>query len=576
MNTANIRIVISCLAAALLAPISTVYAAAGNSSDLLSYIPADSPYVVASTQPIPDELADKLEPTVDEILKSYRTILRYSMTAASAANREESNSNEELQKVQGLADELLELMSVEGIRAAGIARDSAFAFYGNGLLPVFRFELSDEALFDKTIERFEQRAGEKMLQGSVKGEDYKYLDLEGMHLVIATIDEQVVITGVPAEFDEKQVAIALGVTSPRRSLKKQGTLKKIGKQYGFSNYLTGYIDSVRIAETFSGDASGLDAELFALSDKALPEWSDECKSELMELVSVAPRMVFGYTEVSTKALDSSFIIELREDIAAGLSTIPTAVPGLGVDPGGFMSLGFGMNPLKAKEFVEARLTAMEEDPFVCEQFASLQAGVPQARAALNQPLPPMVYGFRGFFANMTNMDISGLSSGKAPDDADGTILLAMENAQSLLMMAAMLDPQIASLELAPDGKPVKLEMPQLAEFTDNAYAALSESALSLSLGNAAEKNSAEALVADSVEPPPFMSVSMDAARYYEMMGDAMLLETPDDEGNEMPLEMRQTLRDMMILSGSIYERAAGDVFFTERGIEINGRMTIAD
>ena len=46
--------------AAALLSISGANAASGNSADLLKYIPADTPYVFASTEPLPSELADKL------------------------------------------------------------------------------------------------------------------------------------------------------------------------------------------------------------------------------------------------------------------------------------------------------------------------------------------------------------------------------------------------------------------------------------------------------------------------------------------------------------------------------------
>ena len=48
-------------------------------------------------------------------------------------------------------------MSLDGIRGAGIERESAFALYGNGILPVLRFELSDADLFDAAIDRIDNK-----------------------------------------------------------------------------------------------------------------------------------------------------------------------------------------------------------------------------------------------------------------------------------------------------------------------------------------------------------------------------------------------------------------------------------
>jgi len=294
------------------------------------------------------------------------------------------------------------------------------------------------------------------------------------------------------------------------------------------------------------------------------------------MAGIAPRIVFGYSDVSSEKVESAMIVELREDIAAGLATIPAAVPGLGMDPGGFMSLGFGLNPMELRNFYEARLDAIEADPYECDKFAELQAGVAKGREVLNTPLPPVVYSFRGIVANIADIQGFDFSGSTAPESIDASILVAVENAESLVMMAAMMDPQIAALNLLPDGKPVKLELAQLAEFAGNAFAALSTDALSISLGESAETNSADMLVADSTEPAPFMSMNMDAARYYSMVGEAMSQEPASDEEDQMPKAIRDAVRDVMILSGSMYERMSVEVQFTARGVEINSVMKLSD
>jgi hypothetical protein len=570
---------VSCVFAVAIFSVSGANAASGNSADLLKYIPADTPYVIASTEPLPSKLAAKLEPTVDEILQSYQSILRYVMTEQLAKLSSEEGGEDKAAQLQGVGEEFLSLMSLEGIRGAGIERDAAFALYGNGLLPVLRFELSKSELFNAAVERIEKKAGESLLIGEAKGASYKYADADKMKLIIATLHDQAVITVVPSSFDETQVAAALGVKAPRKNLKKSKVLRSIGKEYGFSDYLVGFVDNQRIAGIFAGNATDGDKELFAAIGEQPPELTDVCSAEVMEMASVAPRIVFGYSDITTQQLSSTMIVELREDIAAGLATIPAAVPGLGIDHGGFMSFGFGLNPMALREFYEARLDAMEADPLECEKFADLQAGVAKGRAALNKPLPPVVYSFRGFVANIADIQGMDMTSGTPPESIDASILVAVENAESLVMLAAMMDPQIAALNLVSDGKPVKLDLTQLAEIADVAFAALSANALSVSLGAGAESNSADMLVADSADPAPFMSMSMDSARYYAMVGEAMSKEQPADaeeDGEPMPDEIRSAMRDIMALSGNMYERLSVDIRFTQRGIELGGLMKLSD
>ena len=556
--------------------VTNAYAASGNSADLLSYIPADTPYVFVSTEPLPSKLADKLEPTIGEILQVYQRILRHLMAEQLVKMAAEEESAGEAEQFRGVMEEVLGLVSLEGIRGAGIERASAFALYGNSLLPVLRFELSDDGLFDAAIERIEKKAGEQLSVGIANGESYKYKDAEQVRLIIATVDDQAIITMVPVQFRESQVADALGLKKPRASLKSSKALRAMAKEYGFSDHMTGFVNNQRIAEIFTGKATEKDKELLAAFSEQPPELSEACSAEIMEMVGIAPRMVFGYSEINLKELKSSFIVELRKDIAKSLVSLPAPVPGLGLDPGGFMSIGFGLNPLALRSFYEARLDAMEADPYECESFAELQAGVANGRAALNQPVPPVVYSFRGMVANITDIRDMDFANSFTPESIDASILIAVENAEALIMLAAMMDPQIAALNLLPDGKPRKLELAQLAEFADMAYAALSTDALSISVGASAEKKSADMLLASAPDPAPFMSMSMDSARYYAMAGEAMAKQPAVDGEDEMPQAIREAMAELMTLSGSMYERMFLDIRFTERGVEIGANMTLSD
>ena len=547
-----------------------------ESPGLLQYVPADTPYIFASTQPMPDSLADKLEPTIDEVLEAYQRIIRHAMAEELVKLSDQEGGAEKAEQLQALVDEVLSLMSIEGIRGAGIERDSAFAFYGNGLLPVVRFELTDAAAFDAAIARIEAKAENQLSLGDLQGEEYKYLDFDKARLLIATLDDQAVISIAPTQFDDDQLARVLGITPPATTLADSNGLDALAEQYGFSDYFSGYVNNERIAGTFLGDATGLDADLLAIFEYDASDMSDTCKTEFMELVGIAPRVVFGYTAMNDEYIDSVFIVELREDIAEGLATIPSPVPGLGQDFGGLMSFGFGLNPLAAREFYEARLDAMEADPFECDKLAPLQDSVAKGREALKQPVPPVVYGFRGIVAVISDIQGMDLTQQKPPESMDASFLFAIEDAQALVAMGAMMDPQLASLNLMPDGKPVKLELAQLAEIADEAWAALSDNALAISVGEGSEARSAELLVADSKDPAPLFSMTMDTARYYGLIGDAMMQSEPKEGEKEMPLAVRTALKDVMTLMGQVYRRMLLDVTLTPNGIEMRSRLLLAD
>ena len=550
--------------------------AARKAKDLLQYIPEDTPYVMAFTKPLPDDVMDKFEPAVDKTLSAYKRLLQYHVSEQMVELSNQEGGAEQAEQLQSFMNEILGLMSIEGLRDAGIGRDALFAMYGDGLLPVFRIALSNRAQFDAAIERIEAKASEKLPTATVSGESYRYLDLDKMRLVIATLGNDAVISLVPASVGDERLSQTLGLTKPRKNLAKSKTLKNINKEYGYTDHFMSFIDVERIASVFIGDPSGRNAEFLAVLDHDPSKLSDQCQAEFKSLAGIAPRVVIGYKTINKNYIETGMVVELRDDIAAGLATLPAAVPGLGPDLGGLFSFGFSLDPLALRSFYEARLDAMEADPFECEVLGELQASTVKGREALAQPVPPVVYSFRGFLANITNIEGMDIATETPPESIDASILFAIENAQDLVTMAAMMSPEVAALNLLPDGKAKLLDLPQLAEIAEQAFAALSDNGLSVSMGEGADANAEAMLTAEVAKSKPLMSVAFDAKRYYEFVGNAMMEEDAAEDGEQLPLAMRVAMRDAMVSSGEMYERMAVNVHLTERGVEVNTRMTLAD
>lgn len=545
-----------------------------SEDNLLSYVPADTPFLLATGKPLPDDLLDKLEPKIDKVLRSYQIVLREAFRSRMAKNTDNKDSAE-LARMSALIDELSTLMSIEGMRAAGLERDSNVVFFGNGLLPVMRIALSDPALFDAAIGRIEKAAGETMDIAEIDGDSYRYVGNDDGSLAIATLNGDAVFTFIPAGFNDAQKGQLLGLTKPAKNIASTTTLTDIAKTYDYTDYYIGFIDLTRIAATFVDGPTGLDAALLKSMEDDAPVMSNVCKAEVRDMVAIAPRMVFGYNEVSSDAINGSFVIEMRSDIAAGLKPLSAMVPGLGVDAGGLLSMGFSFNLLAIREFYEARLDAMEKDPYECEYFADLQAGVAKGREILNQPIPPFVYGMRGFNAVVDDISDFDLASSQPPDDIDASIVFAMDDAQTMVAMGAMFSPELASLNLNPDGKAVLLDLPQVQAVGKAVYAAMLEDAVAISVGADAESRVSSVLTAKSGEPPPMFSMSMDAGRYYGLIGDAMVIDQ-QDEDSELSPEAREALRDAMTSIAEMYDRMAFDLRFTDRGVELASRVTLKD
>jgi uncharacterized protein (TIGR01244 family) len=500
-------------------------------------------------------LLDKVEPALDDTFAAYRKMIGFMVADTAAKMAAEEGGGPDAERLDAFVTELMSLMSVQGLRDAGIDRDSLFAIYGDGLLPVVRFALGDGAKFDAAIARLEDTAQQKFEVGELKGTSYRYRDFEKLlRVVIATPGDDAVMAIVPVAYDEDRLARTLGIVKPRKNLAKSKEFRKIAKEYGFTDHVVGFIDVKKIAASFLGDPSGLNREVLALMEYDAAQLDETCRAEIAGLAGIAPRIVMGYTEVDDERIEAAMIVELREDVAAGLSTLPAAVPGLGDDPGGLFSFGFSLDPMALRNFYESRLDAMENDPFECARLGELQASTVKGREALAQPLPPVVYNFRGMLATVRDVTGFDLAGKQPPESIDASILFAIENAQDIVNMGALMNPQIAAMNLLPDGAAKKLDLPELGELAKQAYAALTKSGLAVALGDGAEQRAAAMHQADVVSSQPIMSMNLDARRYYEFVGEAMLQPDESAEEDPAPDEVRQAVREIMTSSGAIYER----------------------
>ncbi|MGI9219404.1 MAG: hypothetical protein ACR2QS_00035, partial [Woeseiaceae bacterium] len=306
------------------------------------------------------------------------------------------------------------------------------------------------------------------------------------------------------------------------------------------------------------------------------EISAVCRDEIRAMAGIAPRMVIGYTEISTERFVSQAVIEVREDIAEGLTSLSAAVPGLGGDMGGLMSFGMSFDAESMRDFVEARLDAIEDDPYECPDFADIQEGVAQARMGLAQPVPPAVNDFRGFTVILDDIEGLNMATQTPPTAIDGRILLAMDNAPSFVAMGAMFSPELASLNLQPDGQPVLLDVPQAQMLGSAVYAALADESLALSIGDGAESELSTMLAADAEDNGVFFNFSMDAERYYSFMGEAIATAEQDDDENKMTPEFQEAMREVMLAIADMYDRMTLDMRFTDDGVVMDSTITLGE
>jgi hypothetical protein len=139
----------------------------------------------------------------------------------------------------------------------------------------------------------------------------------------------------------------------------------------------------------------------------------------------------------------------------------------------------------------------------------------------------------------------------------------------------MFSPELASLEIKPDGQPVKLDIAQVVATTgEDVYMAMSESGLAVSVGDGMEQKLSSMLSAAALDPSPFSAFEVDAARYYNFIGATMGV--PPYGENPTPPEVEKAMREILGVLEKTFERIYLNINFTEQGIEVSSKVTLAD
>ena len=543
-----------------------------DTDSLLRYVPADTPYFLGVLEPSPDEVFDKMEPYLQDMFASYGEMLGDLEEMLENPEEWETGDPAEKEAISVIVKILKPLMSPDGYLDAGFSRESTSVLYGNGLLPVLRFTVAESGPLDAWVSDIEAEAGVTMTTATVNGKSYRYLEAEEMNIILGTFDNQLILTVAPATFEDDQLAELLGITLPSENIADTGVLQEIADEYSYLPQYIGFVDTRRLADTFITAPSGLNAGLLSLMEYDSTTLSDVCATELRGLAAVMPRMVIGAEQVSAERVDSLLVLELRDDIADGLTAIPAMVPGLGKAYEGLFSFGMSVDVLAAREFYAGRIETLENDPFECELLEGFQQSVVAGREALNQPVPPVAYGFKGFLAVVN--DIDGFTPGQStpPESVDGSLLVAMDNAQGLLALGQMFSPELYEMDIQPDGRPHLLDIPAVQSAgVESAWLAMTDDAIALSLSEDGESVLPGMLEAAGASPPPFISMNMDAGRYYEFVAESVTARQ-DEMAGDFPASMARTMTSI----GDLYDQFYMDVLFTKRGIEISMDTTFVN
>lgn len=503
----------------------------------LELIAEDTPYAIAAMEPVPESIIDLWIEKTRSIVTSRFSVDMYSNEPILSALYEEI---------------ILKLYEPKGIESLGLMKSPRFVFYGIGILPAFRMEISDGSKVHALIKRLETRIGVKPVEEKLGNQKFWSYSNNDIVVPFAIVDNELVIGFSNVNAAEFFTSYLLGVKRPAKSFAQVNHLKQVASEYGFLNYLTGFVNLKEIYNALFVDSKSLNSQITdfipALREA---EIKPVCVNEWSGLLVQMPRIVFGYDKLSETKAMGRLGLEVKNSLPADLAATKTSSTFFANGPrDSKIVAGFGFDVGKALNIVRDNLRKIQNNPFQCKNEISRALNEMARNAHMLSMAPPAISTLKGGVIGLRDVERIDLAKGKPnvwPKTKviiDGYIAFRSDNPRALLDVLSLAEPLFSSLSIKEDLKPVALIFPPRMDELVKPAALLSPKYLALTSGNTTAADLSQALgTALDTPSSPFAFIRYDMGKIIDLLHKI----APENERDSA--EFKQLLDSKALLEG---------------------------
>lgn len=455
----------------------------------LSYVPAETPYLLENLVPPPAAVRAKVLTGADQQLARATETLTPLLAGFSGPGG------------KALASLLAELRAQpfsEWTRSLGFSEGGRFVLYGLSLWPVLRIEVeraeATEALIGRTL-RAAELPNAPLPRGAWRIWSH---DLGAAALGIALSQQELVLTVMPSRQLARAWPRLLGEVRISPSFAERDRLAELRARHGFLPLAAFFVDTRAVVSLLSGRATGEHAEL-----APAPLLDQVCAQDATRLAELMPHLAFGYQRMDLASFRGALVAELPAWATAALERVRTRVPGITWPITGkpLFALGLAIDLQRVAELTNILGQALERSPFLCPALAKLN----EAPRALDfGSLPPLLAQARGLELVLDEYVAD-------PPSASGH--LAMDSAQmaSLPSMLAQL-PMVLPVPLQQE-QPFELPLGELApSWLPNAHGLWGAQRLVLAVGRDGVRRAQAQYRAPVPDRSPLLVIAYDVQR----------------------------------------------------------------
>lgn len=549
---------------------------AGN--PLLAYVPAESPYLFANLEPVPDEVIDTYLIRVQPLLDSMQSQLG-TARAELESSRAASNGDAATRFAHSLLTELDGKLNRDGLETMGFDLQASRVMYGMGAFPAVRISLADSTVLRETVMRVIDNAGLTVPEQEYQGVPYWRFSDDGhgdesAGLYVSIFEDHLAIALIPSMAETELLPAFLGLEMPPAS-DALARLRTLNESNDYSGYGSGMVDIRKLADEFMTPDTPAGRTMAASGQFDPATLSPQCKTEIYGIIDQMPRMTLGIRELDTTAVAMGYRFETPSTLGKQLMGLVSKIPVADALTNRILDFSFGMRFGPVRDFVREKASAISADPFQCEHLLELNRNAAMALEKLDQPMPPFLNNFLGLRVSLSEIVMSPDS---IPRNARGFMAVHVEQPQMFVGMAQMFLPDLSGLTIMPGEPAVRLPESLVPVSGLVAFAAMSEDAIGLALGEGEQDGLPGFLEADAGPEGVFMSASYDMAAYMDYSdklssSHRALAEYENAAGEARPEAVREISESARRVFREMVDRSHTSLRFTNAGLEIENRMT---
>ena len=326
-----------------------------------------------------------------------------------------------------------------------------------------------------------------------------------MTLVFGVVGHQLVAALVPPDSLDRTLPAIIGTDAPAHSLRDAPIVPSLLAKHRYLPQFVAYIDTRRVLEVLSGHGTGTNDALASMFAGKIPQ---ACQDDVARMTAVLPRIALGYHRLDERGFDMALAFEVPASIGKDLAKLRATMPALPASPPSMFAIGAALDVDATLAWLHAVTAQLRAQPFRCEAFDSLNHAIAEVGTRLDQPLPAMFQGLRGFEIVVDDLTI-------LPPSGSGEVLLEGAHIADTVHQLLAKQPQLA-IAVTPDGRPIELPLARMGipSTISSAHFALRPTRAAIAIGDRSAERASTRVSAPGARAP-LLSVTYDLPKLRE-------------------------------------------------------------